>query len=269
MSNSAQRYQQKTEGSTRKRTRKTKAVEELFTGFEQKDKFREERQRSVPKLIPQNVHQEIALQYFGDKQMIVLTGSAGSGKTMLACWYASKLWLEGKIDTIIITRPHKHLGDDYGAVKGSDSEKLLPFCMSMLMKFKNNLGVGIMRNNFKLDRVEELFNDAHGIMIVPVEKIQGLSYSERTIIIADEVQNTSIAQAKALTTRMEEGCQIIICGDPKQTAVSGTNGLAYIEKIVAENPHPLIGVVEFTPEDNCRKGVAAHLTRAFEKEGNW
>ena len=196
-------------------------------------------------------------------------GGAGVGKTELACWWASKLWLEGKIDTIVITRPHKHLGDDYGAVKGSDAEKLLPFCMSILMKLRKHLGVGTLRNNFKMDRLDDLFGDAKGIVIVPIEKIQGLSYDSRTIIIGDEIQSASVSQVKALATRMEEGCQLLLCGDKLQSAISGINGLEYLEQVLVKHPHDLAQVISYTPDDNCRKGITAHLTRAFEAEGSW
>lgn len=233
------------------------------------DKFQDKRTRSIIPLVAKNENQKLALSMLNDKQLVGLFGSSGSGKTEIAVWYACSKWLKGEIDNIVITRPYKHLGADYGATKGNDAEKLLPFCMSMLMKMKRYLGVGIMRSNFKIDAFEEIFSEADGIQIVPVEKIQGMSFSERTIIIGDEIQNTSIAQIKALTTRAEEGCQIILCGDDKQTALTGKNGLTYLSEKLEEYPHELAGIVRFTPKDNCREGITAHLTEVFEKDGNW
>lgn len=235
----------------------------------QAQKFQEERKAKVLPLTAKNDNQKLALNLLKEKQLLGLFGSSGVGKTELAVWWACKKWLEGDIDNIVITRPYQHLGADYGATKGNDAEKLLPFCMSMLMKMKRYLGVGILRNNFKLDGFEELFSTADGIQIVPVEKIQGMSFDARTIIIADELQNTSIAQVKAVTTRAEEGCQIILCGDDKQTAIRGKNGLTYLSEKLEEHPHELAGIVRFTPEDSCRHGITAHLTRIFEEDGNW
>ena len=128
---------------------------------------------------------------------------------------------------------------------------------------------GVLSSNFKLDGFDSLFQQADGIQIVPVEKIQGLSFSEKTIIIADECQNMTIAQVKALSTRMEEGCQILICGDPLQTALGNTNGLDYLCDKITQYPHELISITEYEPSDCCRVGVAAHLTRIFEEDGNW
>ena len=234
-----------------------------------KEKFVEERKMKVIPLTAKNENQKKALCMLKDKQLLGLFGSSGAGKTQIAVWWACKQWLEGNIDNIVITRPYQHLGADYGATKGNDAEKLLPFCMSMLMKMKRYLGAGILKNNFKLDGFDDLFSDADGIQIVPVEKIQGMSFNERTIIIADEVQNTSIAQVKAVTTRAEDGCQIILCGDDKQSALKGKNGLVYLAEKLEEYPHPLAGVVRFNPEDCCRTGITAHLTAVYEKDGNW
>jgi len=254
---------------TRHQNRKPKSEKNDGGGRVVKEKFQEDRVKSIIPLTAKSENQKIALNMFKEKQLIGLFGSSGVGKTELAVWWACKRWLEGSVDNIVITRPYKHLGADYGATKGNDAEKLLPFCMSMLMKIKKYLGVGILRNNFKLDGFDELFADADGIQIVPVEKIQGMSFNEKTIIICDEFQSCTIAQAKAVTTRLEFGCQLLLCGDNLQSALKEKNGLEYLSEKLEEHPHELAGIVRFTPKDSCREGITAHLTRVFEEDGNW
>ena len=233
------------------------------------DKFEEQRTVRVLPLMAKNNAQRDALDAFTEKQLIVLSGSAGTGKSELMCWWASKLWLEGVVDNIVICRPHQSLGNDYGAVTGNDTLKLLPFCMSMMMKFKKYLGYGVLKNNFRMEITEGLFQEAAGISIVPIEKIQGLSFSSKTIIIADEIQNASAAQVKALVTRSEEGCQLICAGDTTQSALKGENGLVVLERALQVHPHKDATVIKFTPADNCRSGIAGHLANIFEKEGTW
>jgi phosphate starvation-inducible PhoH-like protein len=230
-----------------------------------KEKFVE--QRKIKPLEAKNDRQRQALRSFTSKQLVVLTGSAGVGKTELATWWACKLWLEGRVDNIIITRPYQHLGNDFGATKGNDAEKLLPFCMSILMKIKKYLGVGILKNNFKLDGFEAFFAEASGIQIVAAEKIQGLSFDNRTIIIADECQNLTVPQVKALTTRAEEGCQIIMCGDPMQTALSAKNGLVFFQEVIEQFPTDMVEIVHFLKEDVVRGGLTGHLVKAYESIG--
>lgn len=238
-------------------------------GREIKEKFIEERTVRVLPLLAKNEAQKKALKAFAEKQLIVLSGSAGAGKSELMCWWASKLWLEGTIDNIVICRPHQSLGNDYGAVTGNDTLKLLPFCMSMMMKFKKYLGYGILKNNFRMELVEGLFQEASGIQIVPIEKIQGLSFGPKTIILADELQNATSAQIKALVTRAEEGCQLIGAGDPRQSAIGSSNGLVLLEQALRLHPHADAEIVKFTPKDNCRSGISGHLANIFEQEGNW
>lgn len=227
------------------------------------------RNKKIQPLQAMNERQKDALIAFNNHQLVVLSGSAGTGKTELICWYACKLWLEGRIDNIVITRPYQHLGADYGAIKGDDTQKLLPFCMSILAKLKKYLGVGILRNNFKMDAIEALFAEADGIQIVPIEKIQGLSFGERTLIIADELQNAQVAQIKALTTRAEEGCQILCAGDPRQTAVGPDNGLNFLEDVLGSYPTSYAKVIHFQKDDVVRGGLAGYLVSAFEEMGDW
>jgi phosphate starvation-inducible PhoH-like protein len=226
----------------RKKTRQDKVNEQHDNNSMRvvKQKFQEERSRKIQQLEAKSKHQRDALEAFKNKPLCVLSGSSGVGKSELMCWWASKLWLEGKIDSIVITRPHQSLGNDYGAVSGNDAMKLLPFCMSMLMKFKKYLGVGILRNNFQMEVADGLFNEARGISIVPVEKIQGLSFNNRTILLADELQNATPAQVKALVTRCEEGAQLICAGDKTQSAIKGENGLAMLERILEKYQHILL-----------------------------
>jgi phosphate starvation-inducible PhoH-like protein len=260
-------------GNTKQRVRRTRKskddvrADKINDGQRQiKEKFLE--QRKILPLQAKTENQRLALKAFTEHQCVILTNHAGVGKTELMCWWAAKQWLEGHVDNIVITRPYKHIGADFGATKGNDAEKLLPFCMSMLMKLKKYLGVGILKNNFKLDGFESFFTESSGIQIVAAEKIQGLSFSERTIILADEMQNMSVPQMKALMTRAEEGCQLLLSGDPQQTAISGKNGLEFITELLEKYPTDYVKIIRFTKEDVVRGGLAGHLVRAFEQMGD-
>lgn len=235
----------------------------------QPQKFQGERKASVIPLTAKNENQKKALQLMATKQCTVLLGSAGSGKSELMGWHASKRWLEGDVENIMITRPNKVLGNEAGHIPGNDFMKMLPFCMSVLLKLKKYLGAGILKNNLRTEDVDVLFNEQAGIQIVSLEKLQGISVSPTSILIAEEIQNATVAQVKSLLTRMEEGAQIIITGDVTQSALTGENGLSYLLRKIKTHPHDEVGFVEFTPEDCCRLGVSAHFTKVFEQDGQW
>ena len=85
----------------------------------QAQKYQEERKARIIPLQAQNENQKIALRNFNTKQLNVLSGSAGSGKTELCVWWACKEWLEGNVDNIVLTRPDKGLGDTYPVPGGN------------------------------------------------------------------------------------------------------------------------------------------------------
>src|SRR5690606_30893090 len=103
--------------------RTAKAAKKEVVGRVVKEKFVEERKKAIQPLQAKGESQKAALKAFTEKKLVVLSGSAGVGKSELMCWWASKLWLEGEINNIVICRPHQQLGNDYGAVTGNDAMK--------------------------------------------------------------------------------------------------------------------------------------------------
>lgn len=206
------------------------------------------------------------------KQLIILAGSAGTGKSEMACARAAELWKSGKVDNIYICRPHCTLGKSFGATKGNDCDKLLPFVMPMMIKLSKYIGEDLRDYLVEDDLVSFLESGEKGIHIIPVEKIQGRSFSSRDFIIVDEFQNCEVVQAKAVVTRLERGCQMVLCGDETQPARQGENGLSYLLNLWERHYENLVnfqGVIRFEISDCQRKGVSAAYTRIFEEDGKW
>lgn len=256
----------------RKRNRRNKIdnrEQKVLSGEKQNLEVRERKEKTIKPLTAKNERQKQALRDLELKQMVVLSGSAGSGKTEVACWYAAKEWLKGDIDNIIITRPNISMGGDNAPIPGNDFQKILPYTMSMLMKFKKYLGAGILKNNLRQEMQDTLFNDVSGIQVYSLEKLNGLSFDNRTLVIADEIQSCTVAQMKSLLTRMEKGSKLVLCGDPVQSAIGSKNGLNFLLRTLKNNPHEDISVISFKPEDCCREGISAHFTAIFEGQGEW
>jgi phosphate starvation-inducible protein PhoH and related proteins len=53
------------------------------------------------------------------KDIVFGIGPAGTGKTMLACQVGVKLFLEGSIDRIVVTRPAVSADEDLGFLPGT------------------------------------------------------------------------------------------------------------------------------------------------------
>lgn len=252
-----------------KRSNKIEVFPEKLGGRVIKEKFIDIRKDTFPGLEAKGANQKQALKDFTTKKMVILSGTSGTGKTELCSWWASRQFYLGEVDTIIITRPYKSLGNEIGYLPGNQTQKLLPMCMSMLTKLKKYLGVNVLRNSFKMLDEEDLFTEVSGITLIPVESMQGRSFGPKTLIIADEVQNTTPAQAKSLVTRLEEGCQLLVTGDPIQSALRGRNGLQMLEEMLTKHPHKDASMIKFSPVDNCRSGISGHLAKMFEDVGTW
>ena len=189
---------------------------------------------------------------------VFVTGNCG--KSYCASFYAAQLLNQGKIEKIYITRPYAHLGTDYGATPGTDFDKLLPFCRPMLDTIQKVVGAG--KYNYFLEK--------EMIEIAPLEKIQGRSFDEPCVILADEIQSASKPQVLSLVTRIGEGVEFLaIMGDPRQSIHKGDNALDWITKFFQRNKINGVGVTYFTEEDCVRSGIVRDILVAFEREGGF
>lgn len=159
---------------------------------------------------PKNTEQTLALALLSepDIHLTVLSGVAGSGKTLLACAHAlHRLNSKDKISRIVIAKSMTPVGREIGFLKGDMEDKVMPW----LGPFYDNF-VNCGYDNFMIEKMIERGQ----LEITPITFIQGRSISN-AIIIIDEVQNLDISIIKQIVTRAAAGTQIILLGDQTQT----------------------------------------------------
>ncbi len=244
--------------STRNSSRRSVKVETQTEKPPIKEKFKEEHR--APTLHAKTEAQKHYLRSLRECQISIASGHAGCGKSFCASYYAADLLNQGKIEKIYITRPYSHLGTDYGATPGDDWEKLFPFCRPMLDTIQKVLGKG------KYD----YFLEKGMIEIAPLEKIQGRSFDEPCVILADEIQSATKPQVLSLVTRIGEGVEFLaIMGDPRQSIHKGENALEWITNFFTRNKIEGVGVTHFTEDDCVRSGIVRDILIAFEREGGF
>jgi len=225
-----------------------------------KEKFTDQRESRVAPLTPKTNAQREYISSLNTNKITVGSGHSGCGKSYTASYLAALALERGEIDNIYITRPYAHLGNDYGATPGSDFEKLFAFCRPMLDTIKKVVGT----QKYEYYIAKEI------ISIAPLEKIQGRSFDEPCVILADELQNATKPQVLSLVTRLGEGVKFLaMMGDPRQSINRGENALEWITSFFERNKIDGVGITHFTEKDCVRSGIVKSILVAFEKEGGF
>lgn len=145
-------------------------------------------------------------------KLISLTGTAGTGKTLLAL--AAAMELESEYDQILLARPVIPLkNQEMGFLPGDTKEKMGPY---MLPLYDN---LAVIKKAFKPTskesvRIEEMLKNEK-LLISPLAYIRGRSLSN-VFFIVDEAQNLTPHEVKTIITRAGEGTKLVFTGDVHQ-----------------------------------------------------
>ena len=180
-----------------------KYYNENYEYISPKEKIQIDNKFTKPRNISQKKYMEI-LNDFSQK-IVIATGPAGSGKTLLATEIGIKNFLEGTYEKLIFVRPAITTDEDIGFLPGTLEDKLGPFIRPLY---------DILYNYITPQEVKELI-DEKIIEIAPLAYMRGRTF-KKCWIIADEMQNSSISQMKMMLTRLGEGTRLIITGDLEQ-----------------------------------------------------
>jgi phosphate starvation-inducible PhoH-like protein len=172
----------------------------------------------APVYKPKTANQKLYCQYLGehDTKIVLAVGSAGSGKTLFACYTAIQDLRKGLFQKIIITRPVVPVEEEeIGFLPGSLNSKMDPWTrpiFDVFLEFYSQRDIDIMLHSGVIE-------------ISPLAFMRGRTF-KRTFIIADEMQNSSPNQMLMLTTRLGVDSKMVITGDLKQSDRSMDNGLS-------------------------------------------
>jgi phosphate starvation-inducible PhoH-like protein len=180
------------------------------------------KKRSVS-LYARNKHQETYLNKLQDdtKNIVFAIGPAGTGKTLLAVQTGIKLYQDGMVDKIIVTRPAVSVDEDLGFLPGTLNEKMAPWTRPIF---------DVLGEYYQQKDIEKMLYE--GIVeISPLAYMRGRTF-KNAYIIADEMQNATQNQMKMLLTRLGENSKMVVTGDLNQADRLKDNGLVdFIDKI--------------------------------------
>lgn len=171
------------------------------------DKIREEKQKPkgpVKFQIQLNEEQKLAKEKILNNALTILSGKAGSGKTLLACQIALDLLFKKVIQKIIITRPTVSK-EEIGFLPGDLREKMEPWMQPIYANFY------LLYNKEKIDAILE----SGQIEIVPVAFMRGRTFLD-SFVIVDEAQNCTTDQMEMIVSRLGLRSKMVVCGDTQQ-----------------------------------------------------
>lgn len=180
-------------------------------------------------ITPRNLEQAMAfyLLRHDNSDLMIMTGPAGSGKTLLALAYALQVTMEEKrFNKIIVARSTPPMAEDIGFLPGTEEEKMAPW----LAAFDDNLEIlhGADEHAFSsIDYVKQKAN----IQFKSLNFMRGRSFNNALIII-DEAQGLTQFQLKSIVTRIGSNSKIIVLGNLAQIdnkyITPLTSGLTYL-----------------------------------------
>jgi len=182
----------------------------------------------------------------------VLTGKAGSGKTLLATQIALEYLFYREVERIIITRPTVS-NEDIGFLPGDIKEKMNPWVAP------------IHANMYMLygkPRIDKLINE-NIIEIAPISFLRGRTFVNACVIV-DEAQNVTKSQMEMILSRLGTNSKMLICGDVTQTDLKNKkdSGFPYLFNMVSSVPG--LGVYEL--KTNHRHPIVDNILNYFEEQ---
>jgi len=163
-----------------------------------------------------NEEQKETKRLIRENQIVVITGRAGCGKSLVSAQTALDFLFKKEYENIYITRAAVEVGHSLGFLPGSLNDKFNPY----LEAFQENL----IKCYDKI-KIDQLIQDER-IVALPVQFIRGKTIDD--VLVVEEAQNLTKAEMLALLTRLGKNGRIIINGDNEQKDIRDEyNGLSY------------------------------------------
>lgn len=192
---------------------------------------------------------------------IMLTGSAGTGKSFIACYKAIEEVFDKNtsFQKVVIVRSAVQ-SRDMGFTPGSVEEKMSLYEQPYMQ---------ICHTLFGRRDAYECLKEQRKIEFISTSFIRGMSFDD-AIIVVDECQNLNWEELSTIMTRVGYRSKIMFCGDYRQTDLYRKNndksGLIKFHAI-AKTMQSFTNI-EFTPDDIVRSSLVKDFLIAVDRYEN-
>lgn len=197
---------------------------------------------------PLDTYQICAVYAMIEAPNVLICGSYGSGKSLLATAYALSHNTDRKT---FISRPNLSVDSRFnlGFLPGSIEDKLLPWMSGVLSGLYHIFSNTKSQTSTKMtegttyDMVKEhIFKKYFEMM--SIETIQGMSFMDNDLLILDETQLCSISILSVILSRFGKGAKLIMTGDTKQAYGAMPPSESGLVKLLRLMPRPYIAYIE-------------------------
>lgn len=231
------------------KSKKVKGTKQTLEYVEEPEKLH------VKSLKCMNQRQKEFVRSIEEKEITVCTGLAGSGKTYVSVATALKMLEKNQIKQIVLVKSVTPLPEEeLGILPGDVYDKMSPFIVSFFGNIDKIIG----------PEMRKRLVGENKIVIQPLAYIRGINIDESCVIV-DEAQNLSISVFKSIITRIGKDSKYIIMGDTEQIDMKHREKsvLSKLTKLFADDP--VVGIVEFQPEDCVRNPIIPHLLEKIKE----
>jgi phosphate starvation-inducible PhoH-like protein len=175
-----------------------------------------ERKSEIKYNVTLNEEQKLAKQLIIDNQIVIVTGRAGSGKSLVCAQAALDFLMKKQCNHIYITRATIEVGGSLGFLPGDLEDKFNPY----LEAFQENL-----EKCYDKLKIQELVKNKR-VLAYPIQFIRGKTIDD--VLVVEEAQNLTKTEMLAILTRLGKTGKIIINGDNEQKDIKDSyTGLSY------------------------------------------
>lgn len=183
-------------------------------------------------------------------------GPAGTGKTYLAVALGAFYLRNHDVDRIILVRPAVEAGEKLGFLPGDMQEKVNPYLRPL---FDGLLAMFGPEDFLHLQQ-------KGAIEVAPLAYMRGRTL-EKSFVILDEAQNTTVEQIKMFLTRLGYRSKMVVNGDVTQIDLPPQVKCGLTDAVRVLRGIPDICEVRFTEEDVVRHDLVAAIIHAYEEDG--
>jgi phosphate starvation-inducible PhoH-like protein len=216
---------------------------------------------SLKNIIPKTKNQELFDEYLNNNKykIVICSGPAGSGKTILSCNHAVNFLDE--YSNIILTKPLVSVdNEDLGFLPGNLEKKMTVWAENYIQ---------ILSSLTSTSKIQQLIKKG-SVQIKPMSYMRGKTFDD-SLIIADEMQNSSPIQMKMLMTRLGLNSKMIILGDNEQKDNIKISGLedflnkynSYYQDFKQDN-NDLIKIINMNDDDVLRSPLVKQIINIYK-----